>query len=101
MDAARVYVLRIKNKNAINETFNVSGNEEMKITEVLRLKIIGFTKELKIKQLPPLLCDTKRRFPSNKKILDRLGWEPLISFEEGFYETIESIRKAINAPSRL
>jgi UDP-glucose 4-epimerase len=98
MDVARAYVLSFMNKNAVNETFNVSGNEEIKIIELLRLiwKMIGQTNELKIKQLSPLEYDTKKRFLSNKKIYEKLDWEPLISFRHGLYETIESIRKVIN-----
>lgn len=94
-DAAQAYLLSIKNKNAINETFNVSGNEEIKIIEVLRLiwNMAGHMQELKIKHLPPFPHDVQRRFPSNKKILEKLNWRPHISFKDGLLETIEWIRK--------
>ena len=94
-DAARAYLLSIKNKNSINETFNVSGNEEIKIIEVLRLiwNMTGHTQELKIKHLPPLPHDVQRRFPSNQKILEKLNWRPHISFKDGLLETIEWIRQ--------
>jgi UDP-glucose 4-epimerase len=94
-DAARAYLLSIKSKNAINETFNVSGNEEIKIIEVLRLiwNMTGHMQELKIKHLPPFPHDVQRRFPSNQKILEKLNWRPHISFKDGLLETIEWIRK--------
>jgi UDP-glucose 4-epimerase len=94
-DAARAYLLSIKNKNAINETFNVSGNEEIKIIDVLRLiwNMTGHMQELKIKQLPPFPHDVQRRFPSNQKIVERLNWRPHISFQDGLLETIEWIKE--------
>jgi UDP-glucose 4-epimerase len=97
-DAARSYLYSIKNKNAINETFNVSGNEEYKIIEVLRLiwKITGHTQELKVKHLPSLPHDVQRRFPSNRKILEKLNWKPEISFQEGLTETVEWIMQRRN-----
>jgi nucleoside-diphosphate-sugar epimerase len=93
-DVAQAYHLTIKNKNALNETFNVSGNEEIKIIDVLRLiwNMAGHTEELKVKHLPPLPHDVQRRFPSNRKIFEKLGWQPNIPFKDGLQETIEWIR---------
>lgn len=92
-DAARAYLSCITDKNALNETFNVAGNKEIKIYDVLKLiwKITGHSKELKVKRLPPFPHDVLRRFPSNKKIKEKLGWEPVIPFEEGLIETIKAV----------
>jgi UDP-glucose 4-epimerase len=94
-DVARAYLLSMNNKNAINETFNVSGNEEIRIIELLRLiwNMTGNSRELKIKHLPPLPHDVQRRFPSNQKILEKLNWKPNVSFKDGLLETIQWIRK--------
>lgn len=94
-DVARAYLLSINNKNAINETFNVSGNEEISIIELLRLiwKMTGNTRELKVKHLEPLPHDVQRRFPSNKRVLQKLNWSPDIPFEDGLLETVQWIRK--------
>jgi UDP-glucose 4-epimerase len=93
-DASRAYLSSITNKNAINETFNISGNEEIKIIELLSMiwRMTGHTKELKTKQLPPFPHDVERRFPSNRKAYQKLNWQPRISFEQGLSETIEWIR---------
>jgi UDP-glucose 4-epimerase len=93
-DVARAYLSSIGNKNAINETFNVSGNEEITIIELLRLiwNMTGHSKELKIKHLPPLPHDVQRRFPSNQKILEKLNWKPNMSFNDGLLETVEWIK---------
>jgi UDP-glucose 4-epimerase len=96
-DAARAYFFSITNKNAINETFNVSGNKEVKIIDVLKQiwKMTGHTTKLGIKHLPPFSHDVQRRFPSNRKIKEKLGWEPYIPFEEGLLETVKWIRSTI------
>jgi UDP-glucose 4-epimerase len=93
-DAARAYLLSIKNKDAVNETFNVAGNEEIKVIDVLRRiwDLTGHTQELKIRRLPPFPHDVQRRFPSNQKILKKLKWKPYISFEDGLLETIQWVR---------
>lgn len=96
-DAARAYLSSITNKNAINETFNVSGNEEIKIGDVLKLiwEMTGHSTELRVRHLPPFPHDVRRRFPSNKKIKERLGWEPYIPFNEGLLETVQGIQQRI------
>ena len=68
-DAARAFLLSINNKDAINETFNVSGNEEIEIIQVLRLiwDLTGHSNELRVKNLPPFPHDVQRRFPSNRE----------------------------------
>jgi UDP-glucose 4-epimerase len=94
-DAARAFLLSIQNKSAINETFNVSGNEEIAIIQVLRLiwEITGHSNELQVRNLPSFPHDVQRRFPSNKKIKERIAWEPQIEFKEGLRETIDYIRQ--------
>jgi UDP-glucose 4-epimerase len=94
-DAALAYLSSIKNKNAVNETFNVSGNEEIKIIEVLRLiwGMTGHQEELKTKHLPPFPHDVQRRFPSNQRILEKLNWRPKIAFKDGLLETIQWIKE--------
>ena len=94
-DIGRAFYLAMKNKNSINETFNVAGNEEIKIIEVLRKiwKMSGHKEELKINQLEPFPHDVPRRFPSNKKIYEKLGWKPQVSFDDGLLETMEWIKK--------
>ena len=90
-DAARAFLMSIKNKNAMNETFNVSSDEEIKIVEVLELiwNLTGHKDELKTKHLPPFPNDVQRRFPLNTKVKNKLGWKPEIPFSDGLAETID------------
>jgi UDP-glucose 4-epimerase len=94
-DTARAFLHSIKNKNAINDSFNVCGNEEIRINELLQLiwTMTGHKEELKVEHLPPFTYDIKRRFLSNRKINEKLDWKPLISLHDGLAETIEWIRK--------
>lgn len=89
-DVSRAFLKSMYNKNAFNETFNVAGDEEIKIKEVLELiwQIVGITKKLKVKNLHDLPHDVLRRFPSNKKIKKKLNWKPEISLEQGLRETV-------------
>lgn len=94
-DTAQAFLQSIKKKNSMNDIFNVCGNEEIRIIELLRLIwiMMGHKEELKVKHLPPFPYDIKRRFLSNRKINKKLDWQPLISLSEGLAETIEWIRK--------
>ncbi len=94
-DIANSYLLSVKNKNALNETFNVSGNEEIKIKKVLKKiwKILGKERVLKMKHLDAFPHDVKRRFPSNEKIFQKLKWKPQINFDDGLQETIEWVKR--------
>tara|TARA_B100001750_G_C15455999_1_gene571633 strand:- start:463 stop:1413 length:951 start_codon:yes stop_codon:yes gene_type:complete len=94
-DIGRAFKMCIKNKSAFNQTFNVAGNKEIKIIDVLK-KIWAQTNQkqkLKVKHLKPFKDDVQRRYPSNKKIKRSLGWSPKISFDDGLKETINWIKK--------
>jgi nucleoside-diphosphate-sugar epimerase len=100
-DAARAYLLSMNNKNAVNETFNVAGNEEIKIKDVLKLiwEMLPHSRDLLIKNLPAFSHDVKRRFPSTEKILKKLDWRPQISFKEGLSETVNWLSKGVDNPT--
>ena len=85
----------INNKSAFSETFNVAGNKELKIIDVLQKIWIQTNqkRKLKVKHLKPFKDDVQRRYPSNKKIKNSIGWSPKISFDDGLKETINWIKK--------
>jgi UDP-glucose 4-epimerase len=94
-DIAKAFELSVSKKSAQNEIFNVSGDVEYQIHDVLKLiwKLTKQKRQLKIKHLKPLKDDVQRRFPSNKKLKDTLGWKPKISFEKGLSNTIDWIQQ--------
>jgi len=93
-DIGNAFKKCIENKSSYNETFNVSGNEEIKIINVLRKiwEITNQKRKLEIKHIPTFKDDVKRRYPSNKKIKEKLNWSPQVSFDEGILKTIEWIK---------
>ena len=96
-DTARAFLLSLSNKRALNDTFNVSGDEEIEVIKLLEMiwQITGHHEELKIKNLPSLPHDVQRRFPSNKKIKNLLNWKPEITFNDGLYETVNWIKTLV------
>jgi nucleoside-diphosphate-sugar epimerase len=63
---------------------------------VLRLiwDLTGHSRELRVKNLPPFPHDVQRRFPSNRRIKERIGWEPQIEFAAGIQETIDFLSQS-------
>jgi len=70
---------------------NVGNNNEITILELAKI-IKKITKsESEITFLPPASDDPKRRCPNTSRI-EKIGWKPLVSLEEGLEKTIEWIR---------
>ncbi len=77
------------------EVFNLGNPEEYRIVDLAR-KIIELTKsESKIKFLPPMEDDPKRRCPDITKAKKILNWEPKISLDEGLKITIEYFNRKL------
>ena len=93
-DIATAFKLSLEKKSALNQIFNVSGDKEFTIIQILE-KIWKFTsqnKKLRVKHLTPLKDDVQRRYPSNKKIKKTLGWKSKVKFDDGLKETISWIQ---------
>lgn len=93
-DIASAFRIVIENSKSKNENFNVAGNKEYSIMQVLQKiwKICNKSKLLKVEHLKPLPHDVPRRYPSNKKIKQMLGWKPMVNFDDGLKETITWLR---------
>ena len=94
-DIANAFKISLGNNAALNETFNVSGDEELSIIEVLKRiwNMTKQTKELKVQNLEPLKDDVQRRYPSNEKLKKSLNWKPQTTFDEGLEKTIEWLKQ--------
>ena len=81
----------------LNEPVNIGNSGEMSILEFAQ-KIIKMTKsksEIVYRELP--VNDPKVRRPDITKAREELGWEPVVSVEEGLKRTIEWFRKEAEA----
>jgi len=80
-------------EHAENDDFNVGNGVETSITELAELiwKLCGKKEPLKLKHLPPLKYDVKRRVPDISKIKN-LGWKPSVNLERGLKITIDWLK---------
>ena len=90
--------LALRKDEAIGEVFNLGTGNEITIRELAEKirKLTGSNSELKL--LPPRTEAEKepmRSYPSIEKIKKILGYEPVITLEEGLKRTIEFYRKKL------
>ena len=93
----RVAELILTKEEAIGESFNVGSGSKMSIREMAERikKITNSSSELEL--LPPQTefeKDPQISYPSIEKLRKKLGFEPIVSFEEGVAKVVE-LDKAI------
>ncbi len=76
----------------INEPVNIGNPQEMTIRQLAEriIQLTGSKSELVFKDLP--VDDPKVRQPDISKASRQLGWEPVVSLDEGLKRTIEWFR---------
>ena len=88
-DAVRVtYELALSNK-AVNEIFNVGGEEEIKMIDLAKLilEIMGVREKIECYPAPP--GSVIRRVPDISKLKKTIDFKPVYSLTEGLKETIK------------
>jgi UDP-glucose 4-epimerase len=94
-DTAEAFILSLKNKKAIGETFLLPTGKGTTLNELANL-IINLTKsKSKIQYFPPRKGDVLRFVGSYKKAQSILGWKPKISLEEGLRKEIDWVKSDI------
>jgi nucleoside-diphosphate-sugar epimerase len=91
----RIAELILTNDKAIGEAFNVGSGSKMSIREVAERirKITGSSSELEL--LPPRTDFEKEpqiSYPSIEKLRKTLGYEPIVSFDEGVSRVVNWIK---------
>ncbi|NWG09273.1 MAG: GDP-mannose 4,6-dehydratase [Nitrososphaerales archaeon] len=98
----RAVELCLTKKEAKNEAFNIGTGSELSIRELAE-RIKSFTgSRSEIQLLPPrspLEAEPMRSYPSIDKIRKKLGYEPLIGFEEGLKRTVDWISEQMKSDS--
>jgi UDP-glucuronate decarboxylase len=93
----RIAELILTKDEAIGEAFNVGSGNKMSIREMAERikKVTNSNSELEL--LPPRTefeKDPQISFPSIKKLKRKLGYEPLVSFEEGVQRVVTWIKQS-------
>lgn len=93
-DIAEAFPLVLENDRALNEDFNIGSDREISIKELARLLHQMIRPELpfRLRHLPSLTFDIRRRIPDVTKARIMLGWVPKIRLEDGLPEVIDWLR---------
>ena len=89
-------LIKLMNIGTYKGPVNLGNPNEMEIIEIAE-KIVGLTKsksKMVFEKLPE--DDPKRRCPDITKAKKELGWEPLVSFDEGIKKTIDYFKKLLS-----
>jgi UDP-glucose 4-epimerase len=79
----------------LNEDFNISASEELKVAEIARICWVAAGNDpadLEFEHLPSFEVDVVRRWPSVEKAERMLGWKARIGVQEGIAQTAEWLR---------
>jgi nucleoside-diphosphate-sugar epimerase len=92
---SRVVELILTHEESVNEAFNVGSGTKMSIREIAeRIRTLtGSSSELKL--LPPRTefeTEPQISYPSIEKLRRKLGYEPLVSFDEGINRVVRWIK---------
>jgi UDP-glucose 4-epimerase len=89
-DAAQGIVECIFNKNTINQDFNISSDEKIKIIDLAKLlwTYSNIHKPFRVKHLKTFTLDSRVRVPSTAKAKRLLGWSSKISIKDGLKEYV-------------
>lgn len=82
-DVAEAIACCITNNNAINQIYNVCGNELTNINTLIEIISKLLSTEVSVKNIPAPFTDVQFRQGSSKKLQDSLGWFPKYSIEQG------------------
>lgn len=99
-DTVRGFLLAAQAPGIEGQTFNLGAGSEIQIGElakqVIRLAGRPVKIELDEDRLRPVKSEVQRLLSDNRLARQRLGWEPLVSLEQGLVETIAWIREHLD-----
>lgn len=99
-------LLTIYEKGSINEVYNISSDECYKIIDLAKMLInrIKNVKKENYKELIENVTDRKFndfRYLITSKKLEKLGWKPIVNFEDGVEKTIVYFENLYNKNKQL
>ncbi|MEG1331756.1 MAG: GDP-mannose 4,6-dehydratase, partial [Eubacterium sp.] len=100
-DTANGFIEIAKSNQTIGEEINIATQNEISIGELAQEIISQINPEAKIiceeQRLRPEKSEVNRLLGSNEKIKQLTNWKPQYTFKEGIQETIEWMKKNLNA----
>ena len=93
-DIARGIIMAMESDAAVNEDFNLGTSEETTMVDLARRihALCAPDRPFEVKYVTGFPSDIRRRVPDGSKAKRMLGWEPLITFDEGLREVIAAAR---------
>lgn len=94
-DIADGVVTALESQAGLNEDFNISGSEELTVSEIARICWIAAGNDperFAVEHLPSFEVDVQRRWPSVEKARKVLGWQSRISVNDGVTQTAAWLR---------
>jgi dTDP-glucose 4,6-dehydratase len=88
-------VIRLANSN-YQEPVNLGTQEERTILQFAQAVIAATNSKSQIIHLPALVDDPQQRRPDTTRAKTILGWEPVVSLDEGLQQTIEYFKKKLS-----
>lgn len=102
-DIADGVVTAMASPAGLNEDFNISASDELRVAEIARIvwEACGEApEEFALEHLPSFTVDVVRRWPSVEKAREMLGWEAKIGVREGIAATVRWLRERDRATLR-
>ena len=89
-DIANGVITVAQHKNGQNRDFNVGSDKEIKMIDLAKKiwEVMEIKKPFKVKFIPGLKFDIKRRVPNVAKIRSLIGWQQEVKFEDGLKEVV-------------
>jgi UDP-glucose 4,6-dehydratase len=84
-------ILTIYEKGELNEIYNIASNECYKVIDLVKLLVKKLKNDNDFEKYIEYVPDRKFndfRYLINSNKLEKLGWKPIITFEEGMENTI-------------
>jgi nucleoside-diphosphate-sugar epimerase len=97
-DTADGIVTAMASPAGLNEDFNITGSDELTVTEIARAvwEACGMAAdEFKLEHVESFRVDVQRRQMSGEKAERMLGWRPRIDLREGIAQTADWIKSQI------
>jgi nucleoside-diphosphate-sugar epimerase len=97
-DIARGVLAVLDSPKAVNEDFNISSPEEMKMKDLARMiwaLIKGKDVPLRLKHVPSFKHDVQRRVPSVEKAKKVLGFEARVSLASKLPEVVDYVKTRV------